>query len=148
MGPRTLNFTAVIAPVGIATRSDSIRQDVDMATVRVNYRFGGPIVARYCSSPSAGFVVWKGRPRAGLFACVAAKLLPAAAIAHLPDHFSLANATRSNKPLMVLTKHWKFLCVLPMFRADLSPPDRTFSAYARLNATPAQRAWKMPLWMK
>jgi hypothetical protein len=79
---------------------------------------------------------------------VAAKLLPAAAIAHLPDHFSLANATRSNKPLMVLTEHWKFLCVLPMFRADLSASDRSFSGDARLNASRGQRAWKMPLWMK
>jgi outer membrane immunogenic protein len=29
------------------TRNDSISQDVDMVTVRVNYRFGGPVVARY-----------------------------------------------------------------------------------------------------
>jgi outer membrane immunogenic protein len=29
------------------TRSDNIDQGVDMATVRVNYRFGGPVVARY-----------------------------------------------------------------------------------------------------
>ncbi len=29
------------------TRSDNIRQDVDIATVRVNYRFGGPVVAKY-----------------------------------------------------------------------------------------------------
>jgi outer membrane immunogenic protein len=29
------------------TRSDNIGQDVDMATVRLNYRFGGPIVAKY-----------------------------------------------------------------------------------------------------
>jgi outer membrane immunogenic protein len=29
------------------TRSDNIRQDVDMGTVRVNYRFGGPVVAKY-----------------------------------------------------------------------------------------------------
>jgi outer membrane immunogenic protein len=29
------------------TRSDNIRQDVDMGTVRVNYRFGGPLVAKY-----------------------------------------------------------------------------------------------------
>jgi outer membrane immunogenic protein len=27
--------------------TDSIRQDVDLVTVRVNYRFGGPLVARY-----------------------------------------------------------------------------------------------------
>jgi outer membrane immunogenic protein len=29
------------------TRSDNIRQDVDMGTVRLNYRFGGPIVTKY-----------------------------------------------------------------------------------------------------
>jgi outer membrane immunogenic protein len=29
------------------TRSDNIRQDVDMGTIRVNYRFGGPVVAKY-----------------------------------------------------------------------------------------------------
>jgi outer membrane immunogenic protein len=28
------------------TRSDNIRQDVDMGTVRVNYRFASPIVAK------------------------------------------------------------------------------------------------------
>jgi hypothetical protein len=49
---------------------------------------------------------------------------------------------------MVLTEHWKFLCVLPMFRADLSASDRSFSGDARLNASRGQRAWKMPLWMK
>ena len=27
--------------------TDNIRQDVDLVTVRVNYRFGGPVVARY-----------------------------------------------------------------------------------------------------
>ncbi|WP_456656705.1 hypothetical protein [Bradyrhizobium sp. JR3.5] len=26
---------------------ERIRQDVDMVTVRVNYRFGGPVVAKY-----------------------------------------------------------------------------------------------------
>jgi outer membrane immunogenic protein len=29
------------------TRSDNIRQDVDMGTIRVNYRFGGPVIAKY-----------------------------------------------------------------------------------------------------
>jgi outer membrane immunogenic protein len=29
------------------TRSDNIRQDIDMGTVRLNYRFGGPVVAKY-----------------------------------------------------------------------------------------------------
>ncbi|WP_284269240.1 outer membrane protein [Bradyrhizobium iriomotense] len=30
-----------------ASRIDTIKQDVDMATVRVNYRFGGPVIAKY-----------------------------------------------------------------------------------------------------
>jgi len=29
------------------TRSDNIRQDVDMGTVRLNYRFGGPVIPKY-----------------------------------------------------------------------------------------------------
>jgi outer membrane immunogenic protein len=37
-----LNFVG-----GGFSRSDNIRQDVDMATVRLNYRFGGPVIARY-----------------------------------------------------------------------------------------------------
>ena len=32
---------------GLATRTESIKQDADLITVRVNYRFGGPVVARY-----------------------------------------------------------------------------------------------------
>jgi outer membrane immunogenic protein len=47
MGNRSLNFTSVLPPVGIVSRNDSIRQDVDMATVRVNYRWGGPVIPRY-----------------------------------------------------------------------------------------------------
>jgi outer membrane immunogenic protein len=44
MGKRDITFPAT----GLAlSRIDSIQQDVDMGTVRVNYRFGGPIVARY-----------------------------------------------------------------------------------------------------
>lgn len=43
MGKHTDTFTFL----GVNTRSDSIKQDVDMATVRLNYRFGGPIVAKY-----------------------------------------------------------------------------------------------------
>jgi outer membrane immunogenic protein len=34
-------------PVGAAAVVNRISQDVDMVTVRVNYRFGGPVVARY-----------------------------------------------------------------------------------------------------
>jgi outer membrane immunogenic protein len=43
MGKHTDSFTLL----GVTTRTDSIKQDVDMATVRVNYTFGGPVVARY-----------------------------------------------------------------------------------------------------
>jgi outer membrane immunogenic protein len=44
MGTRTLTFTTPLATV---TRSDSVKQDLDMASVRVNYRWGGPVVAKY-----------------------------------------------------------------------------------------------------
>jgi outer membrane immunogenic protein len=44
MGNKEVTFPVSAIAV---TRSDSIRQDVDMGTVRVNYRFGGPVVAKY-----------------------------------------------------------------------------------------------------
>jgi len=44
MGNQNVNFNFV---GGGFSRSDNIRQDVDMATVRLNYRFGGPVVARF-----------------------------------------------------------------------------------------------------
>ena len=44
MGNRNITFTA---PGGAFTRTDNIRQDVDMGTVRVNYRWGGPVVGKY-----------------------------------------------------------------------------------------------------
>lgn len=38
----------VFAPTAIAVgRTDNIRQDIDMGTVRINYRFGGPVIAKY-----------------------------------------------------------------------------------------------------
>ncbi len=43
MGKDNYNFTTA----GLATRNESIKQDADLVTVRVNYRFGGPVVARY-----------------------------------------------------------------------------------------------------
>jgi outer membrane immunogenic protein len=46
MGNRNVTFGLSFAP-GFPTRTDNIRQDVDMGTVRINYRFGGPVVARY-----------------------------------------------------------------------------------------------------
>jgi outer membrane immunogenic protein len=45
MGSRDLSFTFPATTLG--TRADTIRQDVDMGTVRVDYRFGGPVVAKY-----------------------------------------------------------------------------------------------------
>ena len=33
--------------LGAFAGSDRIRQDVDLVTVRVNYKFGGPVVGRY-----------------------------------------------------------------------------------------------------
>ena len=43
MGGRNVNFTVL----GINDRTDRIKQDVDMGTVRLNYTFGGPVVAKY-----------------------------------------------------------------------------------------------------
>ncbi|MFB9264558.1 outer membrane protein [Bradyrhizobium erythrophlei] len=45
MQDRTLNFTAPVT--GAIVASDRIRQDVDLVTVRVNYKFGGPVIAKY-----------------------------------------------------------------------------------------------------
>jgi outer membrane immunogenic protein len=45
MGTRDVNFTAT--PVAFFSRTERVSQDIDMATVRINYRFGGPVVARY-----------------------------------------------------------------------------------------------------
>ncbi len=45
MQDRLVTFTGV--PGGAFFGTDRIRQDIDMATVRVNYRFGGPVVAKY-----------------------------------------------------------------------------------------------------
>ena len=53
MGNHSRNFTSTgvlgvgVIPVGGVFRTDSIRQDVDLITARINYRFGGPVVARY-----------------------------------------------------------------------------------------------------
>ena len=49
MGDRDIRFTAVGTrlPAGVFTATDRIRQDVDLATVRVNYRWGGPVIAKY-----------------------------------------------------------------------------------------------------
>jgi outer membrane immunogenic protein len=44
MGRQTYNLNT---PAGTFSRTDSVKQDVDMATVHVNYRWGGPVVAKY-----------------------------------------------------------------------------------------------------
>lgn len=41
---RDTTFTLAAGGIGPTLR---IRQDVDVGTVRVNYRFGGPMVAKY-----------------------------------------------------------------------------------------------------
>jgi len=45
VGTRTLNLNAV--PAGALSRTESIQQDVAIGLLRVNYRFGGPAVAKY-----------------------------------------------------------------------------------------------------
>ncbi len=42
---RTINF--VTPPTGVFFGTERIRQDVDLVTVRVNYRWGGPVIAKY-----------------------------------------------------------------------------------------------------
>jgi outer membrane immunogenic protein len=44
MGSKLTTFTT---PLGVVFGTDRIRQDVDLVTVRVNYRWGGPVVAKY-----------------------------------------------------------------------------------------------------
>ena len=43
LGDRNINLTNG----GLLVQTDRIRQDVDMGLVRLNYKFGGPIVAKY-----------------------------------------------------------------------------------------------------
>jgi outer membrane immunogenic protein len=44
MQDKTVAFTT---PGGVFAGSDNIRQDVDLVTARINYRFGGPIIGKY-----------------------------------------------------------------------------------------------------
>jgi outer membrane immunogenic protein len=44
MGNPNVTFPPTAIAVG---RTDNIKQDIDMGTVRINYTFGGPVVARY-----------------------------------------------------------------------------------------------------
>lgn len=43
----TLTSNGALAPVGTFSRTDRIGQDVDLITARINYRFGGPLIAKY-----------------------------------------------------------------------------------------------------
>ena len=48
MGNRTHTFTNNACRVAGGTfGTDRIKQDVDLVTVRVNYRWGGPVIAKY-----------------------------------------------------------------------------------------------------
>jgi outer membrane immunogenic protein len=47
MGTNNYNFSGLGAFAGINTRSDDIKQDADLVTARINYRFGGPVIAKY-----------------------------------------------------------------------------------------------------
>ncbi len=48
MGHSNNTFTTSLVPgILLSTRADRVGQDVDMGTVRVNYTFGGPVVAKY-----------------------------------------------------------------------------------------------------
>ena len=47
MGNHNTTFTSVFPIAGATPRTDNIKQDVDLVTVRLNYKFGGPIIAKY-----------------------------------------------------------------------------------------------------
>jgi outer membrane immunogenic protein len=44
MGTQNYLFTT---PAGVNSRNDDVKQDADLVTVRLNYKFGGPIIAKY-----------------------------------------------------------------------------------------------------
>jgi outer membrane immunogenic protein len=44
MGARDNSFTF---NAGRFSRTDRIRQDVDIVTARISYKFGGPVIAKY-----------------------------------------------------------------------------------------------------
>jgi outer membrane immunogenic protein len=50
MGTRSVTTRAVGTlglVAGAVSRGIDIRQDVDIVTARINYKFGGPVVAKY-----------------------------------------------------------------------------------------------------
>jgi outer membrane immunogenic protein len=44
-GNKTNTYTTPFG--GFVFQTDRVRQDVDLVTVRVNYRWGGPVIAKY-----------------------------------------------------------------------------------------------------
>jgi outer membrane immunogenic protein len=44
MQDKTYNFTN---GAGVLVGNDRVRQDVDLVTARLNYKFGGPVIAKY-----------------------------------------------------------------------------------------------------
>lgn len=44
MQDKTYSFTT---PAGVFFANDRVRQDVDLVTARLNYKFGGPVIAKY-----------------------------------------------------------------------------------------------------
>ena len=47
MGNHDVTFDVDVPAAGALLGTDRIRQDVDLVTVRVNYRWGGPVIAKY-----------------------------------------------------------------------------------------------------
>ena len=48
----------------LLNHSERIRQDVDMVTLRLNYRFGGPVIAK-CAKSTVQILMTRERDRAG-----------------------------------------------------------------------------------
>ena len=47
MGTQNYNFRGVGGFAGFNVRNDDIKQDADLVTARVNYRWGGPVIPKY-----------------------------------------------------------------------------------------------------
>ena len=47
MGNSSVSFNSVAPPVGVFSRTDSVGQNVDVVSARVNYRWGGPVVGKW-----------------------------------------------------------------------------------------------------
>ncbi len=47
MRDRIAAFSTTVPPAGPPISTERIHQGVDMVTVRVNYRWGGPVIAKY-----------------------------------------------------------------------------------------------------